>query len=131
MGNVEMKILITDDNKLFTEILSDYISLYNNIGIEVVGIAGDGFEALELIRKKQPDIVLLDIHMPLLDGIGVLKQIKGMQMKKEPLFIIMTASGQDSLVREAVYLGAVYYLEKPFDMTLLMTKLMELQTTFK
>ena len=75
----KIQVIIADDNKEFSEILSEYL---NNQGdIEVIGTAKDGNEACELIAEKMPDIAILDIIMPHLDGLGVLEKIRSMQLK--------------------------------------------------
>ena len=72
-GN-KISVLIADDNKEFCSILNDY--LLNQRDIVVTGIAKDGKEALTLIEQKQPDLVILDIIMPHLDGLGVLERLQ-------------------------------------------------------
>lgn len=82
-------------------------------GLEIVGIAGDGLSALELIQKEQPDLVLIDIRMPGLSGIDVIKQVQ----KKEtasPAFIIVSGYDEFVYAQEAINLGVVCYLLKPF-----------------
>jgi two-component system response regulator (stage 0 sporulation protein A) len=118
-----------DDNKEFTEVFCDYIDLVDNTNIEILGVASDGLEAIEMITSKQPDIVILDIIMPHLDGIGVLKRMNEMNMKRKPLFIILSAVGQDKIIEEAMSLDAVYYIEKPFDMDILVSKIVQLQSS--
>ena len=74
----DISILIADDNKEFCSILNDY--LLNQRDIVVTGIAKDGKEALTLIEEKQPDLVILDIIMPHLDGLGVLEKLNSMNI---------------------------------------------------
>ena len=80
-GN-KISVLIADDNKEFCSILNDY--LLNQRDIVVTGIAKDGKEALTLIEEKQPDLVILDIIMPHLDGLGVLERLQSMNLRKIP-----------------------------------------------
>jgi two-component system response regulator (stage 0 sporulation protein A) len=127
MANVKVQILFADDNKEFTEVLCDYINLYYNNNIEVIGVANNGIEAIEMITEKKPDIVVLDIIMPYLDGIGVLEKINAMNMKRKPLFIMLSAVGENRIIQEALKLDAVYYINKPFDMDVLVSKIISLQ----
>lgn len=110
-GN-KIKVLIADDNKEFCSILNDYLLTQKDI--VVVGIARDGLEALSLIEEKQPDLVVLDIIMPQLDGLGVLERLGSMNLN--PKVIVLSAVGQDKITQRAITLGADYYVVKPFDM---------------
>ena len=80
MSSSKISVLIADDNKEFCNILNDY--LLNQRDIVVVGIANNGIEALELIEEKKPDLVILDIIMPHLDGLGVLEKLNSSSLEK-------------------------------------------------
>lgn len=121
----KITVLIADDNREFGDILYEYLS--NQSDIEVVGVARDGMEALDLITAKTPDIAILDIIMPHLDGLGVLEKINTMQLQKRPLFIILSAVGQDKITQRALSLGAEYYVVKPFDMEVLVSRIRQLK----
>lgn len=121
----KIQIVIADDNKEFIDILSEYLSSQNDI--EVVGTAKDGNEAFELIVEKMPDIAILDIIMPHLDGLGVLEKLRSMTLKKRPLFIILSAVGQDKITQRALALGAEYYIVKPFDVEVLVSRIRQLK----
>ncbi len=110
----KINVLIADDNKEFCNILNDY--LLNQSDIVVVGIAKDGIEALKLIEEKKPDLVILDIIMPHLDGLGVLERLNNMNIDPIPNVIVLSAVGQDKITQRAITLGADYYVVKPFDM---------------
>ena len=125
----KIRVLVVDDNENSTDILCDYINLDNDNSIEIVGVASNGFEAIEMITEKQPDIVLLDMIMPYLGGIGVLKKNKTMNLRRKPLFIMLSALGQDIMIQEALDLGAVCYIQKPFDMEVLISKIKQLQSS--
>ena len=112
-GN-KISVLIADDNKEFCSILNDY--LLNQRDIVVTGIAKDGKEALTLIEEKQPDLVILDIIMPHLDGLGVLERLQSMNLEKFPRIVVLSAVGQDMITQRAITLGADYYVVKPFEM---------------
>ena len=125
MPDKKVQIVIADDNKEFGDILCEYLNNQNDI--EVVGVARDGIEAYELITLKQPDIAILDIIMPHLDGLGVLERISATSIKKRPLFIILSAVGQDKITQRALALGAEYYIVKPFDMDVLVSRIRQLR----
>lgn len=122
-GN-KISVLIADDNKEFCSILNDY--LLNQRDIVVTGIAKDGKEALTLIEEKQPDLVVLDIIMPHLDGLGVLERLHSMDLEKFPRIIILSAVGQDKITQRAITLGADYYVVKPFDMDIFTKRIREM-----
>lgn len=121
----KIQVIIADDNREFGDILSEFLANQNDI--EVAGIARDGAEALEVISEKQPDIAILDIIMPHLDGIGVLERINSLQLKKKPQFIVLSAVGQDRITQRALALGAEYYIVKPFDMEILVSRIRQIK----
>lgn len=125
----KLQVLVADDNRDFAEILCEYISSTNDI--EVTGLARDGIEALDMIINKNPDVVILDIIMPHLDGLGVLERINMVNMKKRPTFIILSAVGQDKITQQALSLGAEYYIVKPFDLDVLLSRIRQLKDTYR
>ena len=121
----KITILIADDNIDFTRTLSAYLEKMEDI--EVVGIAKDGNEAFEIIKGTHPDILLLDVIMPHLDGIGVLEKLNETTMTKKPITIMLSAVGQDKITQKAISLGAQYYVVKPFDIEVLIKRIKELR----
>ena len=121
----KITILIADDNIDFTRTLSAYLEKMEDI--EVVGIAKDGNEAFEIIKGTHPDILLLDVIMPHLDGIGVLEQMNMIKLNKKPICIMLSAVGQDKVTQRAIELGAEYYVVKPFDIEVLIKRIKELR----
>jgi len=94
----------------------------------LVGSASDGMDALSMIRTSHPDVVLLDIIMPKMDGLGVLEEVKKDEnLLKKPAFIILTAMGQEEVMEEALGLGANYVLLKPFDSNALVKKIRQIK----
>jgi two-component system response regulator (stage 0 sporulation protein A) len=120
----EISVLIADDNYEFAGLLKEYMEQFEDI--EVIGIAKDGLQALEMIVSLKPDVVVLDIIMPNLDGLGVLEKLSSMQVEFKPMFIMLTAIGQDVFVQRAVDLGAEYYIIKPFDAEVLVKRIRQL-----
>jgi two-component system response regulator (stage 0 sporulation protein A) len=124
MDESKIKVIIVDDNKEFCNIFNDY--LLNEKDIAVVGIAKDGIEALKLIQEKKPDLVVLDIIMPRLDGLGVLESLNTMNLDPIPRVIVLSAVGQDKITQRAIALGADYYIIKPFDMAVLAKRMRQM-----
>src|SRR5512142_3022862 len=103
-----MRILIAEDE---TIIRLDLRALLEQAGFEVCAEARDGVEAVELARSEQPDLAIMDVKMPRLDGIVAARRI----LEERPIPIVMlTAYGQDELVSRAVEAGVFGYLVKPF-----------------
>ena len=110
----KLSVAIADDNEIMLQLLGDIIE--SDDELNVVGTAKDGEEAYRVIKTKEPDIVLLDIVMPKLDGLGVLSRVnKDKTIKKHPAFIMISAIGQDRITEDAINMGASYYIMKPFD----------------
>ncbi len=110
----QLNVAIADDNEKMVQLLGDIVK--SDDELNVVGTAKDGVEACKIIREKEPDVVLLDIVMPKLDGLGVLTKINNdRSLKKHPAFIVISAIGQEKITEDAFNLGADYYIMKPFD----------------
>lgn len=118
-------VLIADDNQDFSKTLANYIQEQDDM--EVIGIAKDGKEAVDVITNVTPDVVLLDVIMPHLDGIGVLEKMSMINFDKKPMCIMLSAVGQDNVTQRAVSLGADYYVVKPFDIELLIKRIRDLK----
>ena len=121
----KITILIADDNPDFANTLTGYIE--EDDKFEIIAMARDGKQAVEMILNTEPDVVLLDVIMPHLDGIGVLEKINVAKMKKNPLCIMLSAVGQDKITQRALELGAEYYAIKPFDITILLQRIKEIK----
>jgi len=124
MGNNKINVVIIDDNKEFCSIINDYLA--NQEDITISGIGNDGEEAVKLIIEKKPDLVLLDIIMPKLDGLGVLEKLSNMEVNPMPKIIILSAVGQDKITQRALALGADYYVIKPIDMSVLVERIRQM-----
>ncbi len=118
-----IKVAFADDNKEFSEIMNEYLSQQPDI--EVVGVAYNGEHIISIIDEKKPDVVILDIIMPHLDGIGVLERINTTGGKR-PKIIMLTAFGQETITQRVVELGADYYVLKPFNMEVLVRRIRQL-----
>ncbi len=120
----KIRILIADDNKDFCNILREFLEQQEDM--EVVGMVNDGMEAIKLLEKSQPDILVLDIIMPILDGLGVLEKLNTIHLKNYPKVIVLSAVGQDKITQRAVEAGADYYVVKPFDMEIFLKRIRQL-----
>lgn len=116
-----IKVLVVDDNTQGTAHLVNELKEFNEF--EVVGTAEDGLRAISLIEKLNPDVVLLDLIMPQLDGFGVLEEAKRQNYNCK--FIVVSAVGHDAFIHKAIMLGASYYMMKPYDSSLLKTRIAE------
>ena len=118
-----VKLLIVDDNVELRRVVADYFGQCD--GVSVVGQAGNGAEALDMIRQTQPDVVLSDIIMPQMDGYTMLEQLARMELAHRPEVIVLTALGRDDFITRAVQLGVRYYMIKPFDFPVLYQRVIE------
>ena len=125
MEDKRIKILIADDNEEFCIVLKDYLN--NQEDFDVIGISKNGIEALKFIKENKPDLVILDIIMPHLDGLGVLEQLNSdKDFKFAPKVIILSAVGQDKITQSAIKLGVDYYVIKPFDMDVFIKRIKQM-----
>ena len=106
---MSIKVLIVDDLAFIKLIIRDILE---KRGIEVAGEASNGIEAVEMYVKLKPDVVLMDITMPRMDGIQSLSKI--MSMDPNAKVIMCSALGQQKLIIQAIKLGAKDFIVKPF-----------------
>lgn len=119
-------VAIADDNERMVEILDTI--LRRDEELQIVGIARDGEDVCRIIKEKEPDIVLLDIIMPKLDGLTVMERIgQDSQLQKKPDFVVVSAIGQEKITEDAFLLGASYYIMKPFDHDMLLNRIQSLK----
>jgi len=103
-----IRVAVVDDQRLFTKGISGLVDMLP--GVEVVGVAYDGEEALALCRKEEPDVVLMDISMPKMDGISATREIK--DLLPQTAVVILTGHEEDEHVFEGIKAGAQGYLLK-------------------
>ena len=103
------KILIVDDQNGIRVLLME---VFNNEGYRTFQ-ASNGKLALQIVREESPDLVLLDMKIPGMDGLDILKHIKEMNISIK--VIMMTAYGELDMIKEATELGAIMHFTKPFD----------------
>jgi len=116
-----IRIVLADDNREFCELVQAYVEEQRDL--ELVGIAYNGLEVLDLITEHNPDVVILDLIMPHLDGLGVLERLNQLPFERRPKVIILTAFGQEKTTQRVVDLGADYYVLKPFSLEVLVKRI--------
>lgn len=113
---------IADDNVRMLQLLNDVVA--TEPSIENVGNAKDGEELFAIIKSKMPDVVLLDIIMPKIDGLTLMEKVnENKNIQKKPTFIIISAIGNEKITEDAFNLGADYYIMKPFDNNALLNRI--------
>jgi two-component system, chemotaxis family, chemotaxis protein CheY len=115
-NQVMANILIVDDSRTSRKMLT---GILESAGHKIVGEASDGKAGVEQYKALQPDLVTMDITMPVLDGIAALQEI--MEYDKSAKIIMVTAAGQKSKMVEAVKFGASDFLSKPFDQDMIIS----------
>lgn len=116
MENV-IKVIVADDNKEVRESIAAYLSKKRDI--DIVEVLPDGACVHEKVNEHGADAVILDVFMPGVDGIGVLKNMAATSSKRSPVVIMMTETVNDSVCAACMGQGADYLMIKPFDMELL------------
>lgn len=121
-----LNVAIGDDNERILEILAEMIA--KDKELKLVGKANNGEEMYQIIKNKEPDVVLLDLIMPKMDGLSVMDAVsKNKNLKKYPNFIIITAVGQEKITEDAFRKGASYYIMKPFQNDTVLTQIKNLK----
>ncbi len=124
-----LDVAIADDNDKILDLLEEIINMDSELS--VVGKARNGEEMCQIIKRKQPDVVLLDLIMPKMDGLSVMEQVnKDRTLKKRPNFIVVTAVGQEKITEDAFEKGASYYIMKPFNNQMLLNRIKTTRTMF-
>ncbi len=118
----KLSVAIADDNEKMADMLGKMIE--EDKTLELVGKAHNGEEICNIIRNEEPDVVLLDIIMPKIDGLSVMEKMnQDPELKKHPSFIVLSAVGQERITEDAFQLGAEYYMLKPFDQQQLLNRI--------
>ncbi len=123
---MKKKILIIDDSKVVRNIL---IEIFEKHDYEVVGETGNSAEAVELMKKLSPDIIMLDIMMPDIDGIEILKRIRA--ENKDVKIIMISSLDSVGTIKECMKEGADHYLMKPFEEDKVMEVMETIEMFFK
>lgn len=121
----KIQIGLVDDNLDFCDAVKEYLRKVDNM--EIMFTALDGQEALRYIESgMMPDVLVLDMIMPHLDGFGVLEELNNKHLPKFPRVIMTSAVGQDAVIQKAINLGAEYYLVKPINLGMLVKRINQL-----
>ena len=121
-----LSVAIGDDNERVLKILEDMVQ--NDKELTLVGKAKDGEEMYQIIKNKEPDIVLLDLIMPKMDGLCLMEEVnQNTKLKKYPHFIVISAIGQERITEDAFRVGASYYILKPFQNATVLNRIKMIQ----
>jgi len=113
----DIKVLIADGNKDISTQLSAFLSKQKDFVVQ--GTVDNGIDAIDMIAEEKPDIVILEMLLPKIDGIGVLKAVQSKKIEKRPIFLVLSSLSQEVMIREAISLGAYCFMLKPFDFSIL------------
>ncbi|HLR64990.1 MAG TPA: sporulation transcription factor Spo0A [Pseudogracilibacillus sp.] len=119
----KITVSIVDDNRELVHIMKEFLSEQKQI--EILDISYNGKDCLTMLEDHEPDVLLLDIIMPHMDGLSVLQYIREHHLYSQMKIIMLTAFGQEDVMRKAVELGVSYFILKPFDLTYLVEKIEE------
>ncbi len=122
----QLNVAIADDNERMLELLCDIVS--NDKELNLVGRATNGEEVYQIIKEKEPDVVLLDLIMPKMDGISLMEIVSmDKDMKKRPSFIVISGISQERITEDAFEKGASYYILKPFNNDVILQRIKNLR----
>lgn len=118
----EIAVAIADDNERILDLLGEIID--SDKELNLVGKANNGEDAYSLIKEKKPDVMLLDLIMPKMDGLSVMELVNNdREITKRPSFIVVTAVGQERITEDAFRKGANYYILKPFNNEMILSRI--------
>lgn len=118
----QLNVAIADDNERIRSVLGEVVK--SDKELHLVGQAENGEELYQLIRTRQPDVVLLDLFMPKMDGLTLMELVgQDKTLKKYPNFIVISAVGQEQITEDAFQKGATYFLLKPFNNQTLLNRI--------
>lgn len=118
------RVLVADSGEDFRFLMADTISAEEDM--TVIGTASDGIEALQLVSDKRPDVVVMDLVLTKLDGLGVLQRLN--QLQPIPAVIIVSGFFNEHVVQEAAELGAYYFMPKPCDVPALLSRIRQVMS---
>lgn len=121
MSSKAISLLVVDDDILICEQLQEYLQ-YHEL-VKTIEIAHNGLDGLRKLREHRPDVILLDLIMPHVDGLGFLEKAIKEDLLKDSKVIVTSELSQDSIVQYAIQLGASFYMLKPYQMDVLMDRI--------
>lgn len=117
-----LNVAIAEDNPKTLEVLNRMLETEDDI--QVVGKAENGEDAYEMILNTKPDVVLMDVIMPGMDGVAVMEKLKADEkLEKKPSFIMVSAAGSENVTEDAFRMGANYFIMKPFKKEVVIDKI--------
>ena len=119
----KLKIVIADDSTEFSKNCAKSLTGY---GMDVILAQKDGLSIISKIKSEKPDIVLSEVFMPNLDVLGVLAEIKKLDIKDRPLVMVMSGFANPRLEKEILEAGACYYFLKPFDLNFMAQRIIQM-----
>lgn len=120
----KISILIADYSLENSSVLKEFIN--NQSDMEVIESTNDGIKTIDAIDSLKPDIVILDILLPSLDGIAILDHYSKISGTKKPIFIIFSRVSKETFIQKSFSLGASYYIIKPFNIDILIQRIREI-----
>lgn len=119
-----IRVVLVDDSKSVRKLIEDAMHEYESL--ELVGSAGNGAAAMELIQGQDIDVVVTDLVMPIMDGFSLIETIHASKLARTPKIIVLTALMRDDFIERAIAMGADYYMVKPFDPATLCQRMLNL-----
>ena len=117
------KVLIVDENK---EICAQTAALLHGRGYETLFVAKDGIKVLDAIKEHRPDVVVMDVFMPRLDAIGVMREVKKDNCIPQPIFTVTSTFDNPKLERDILSEGAQYYFLRPIDLQIMVDRIVNM-----
>ena len=124
MSKEKIKVLLVDYNQETRKNMEKYLEKQSDV--EVVASVEDGLAACESIIKTNPDVIITDLIMPKLDGIGIIERIKRENLTKRPAVVVTSAITKENVIIKVMSLGAHYYIIKPFDNEMLLSRVRQI-----
>ena len=125
----KIRVVLADDNLNVLRLLTDYFA--ETPDIELVKAVSDGAQVVDAVRAHRPDVLVTDIIMPRRDGFRILEELNALPEEERPRVIVLTGLSRDDFILRAVKLGASYYMVKPFDVRLLVSRIREVASSFE
>ncbi len=125
MEEERVKVMLADDNLEYCQVFEEFFADHSEV--EVIGIAYDGFQCLDLLEEQEPDVLVLDVIMPNMDGIGVMEELNRQGRNREMKVIMITAFDHQDVIPRVPKLGADYFIRKPFDLGIMGERIQQLK----
>lgn len=123
----KIRVVVAEDNKVLSSQICQAIN--NSDFARVVASANNGREAVEILREVKADVLILDLIMPIIDGIGVLEILKDEKIAISEI-MVLSAIGHEDIVKRVMSLNVHYYMIKPFDMDIVLRRIKTISTHF-